>query len=162
MPKNHAPFACKHTAMNQEPSFDQIPIRMLQLGVDRQWLADQCDYTRGTLAAILAPNGSPKFKTNKALRRMWEALDREQERQESKKVRPIFERQQLVLRPTDEEYARWSEAQRLGGQPTLAKWALDSLNRITEGMRTSVYPEAFSLSEWERVHSQSPDKGKSA
>lgn len=60
-------------------NFDDIPLRMAKLGVDRAWLAKQCDYSASTLANALAPKGTNK--TEKALRRIWEALDREEERQ---------------------------------------------------------------------------------
>lgn len=104
-------------------TFDQIPIRMLQLGVDRAWLCEQCDYSPGSLRAILAPNGNPNAKTDKALRRIWEALDREQERQKSPAT--TFERQQLVLRPTDEEFELWCRA--AAGEP-VNLWAFGALN----------------------------------
>ena len=104
-------------------TFEQIPIRMLQLGVDRTWLCEQCDYSASTIANLLAPNGDPKAKTNKALRRIWEALDREEERQKSPAT--IFERQQLVLRPTDEEFQLWCRA--AAGDP-VNLWAAGALN----------------------------------
>lgn len=104
-------------------TFEQIPIRMLQLGVDRAWLAKECDYSLRTMAAILAPNASPANKTDKALRRIWEALDREEERQKSPAT--TFERQQLVLRPTDDEYENWCRA--AAGEP-VNLWAVGALN----------------------------------
>lgn len=117
-------------------SFDEIPIRMLRLGVDRKWLATQCDYKLGSIASILAPNGNPKHKTDKALRRIWEALDREEARQAAEKAAAasppvqLSERQQLVLRPTDAEYEAWSRAhaRTVEDHPTLRDWAVASLN----------------------------------
>jgi hypothetical protein len=105
-------------------TFSEIPARMLKLGVNRPWLCSACDYTPSTLASILAPKGTNK--TDKALRRIWEALDREESRQAALASHPPFERQQLVLRPTDREYAAW--CREAGGEP-LQEWALAALNR---------------------------------
>lgn len=121
-------------------TFAEIPIRMLQLGVDRQWLCKECDYSSSTLAGLLAPKGSNK--NDKALRRIWEALDREDARQKT----PVaaFERQQLVLRPNEHEYRIWSAAQRKSGASTLADWAVTSLNALTHTIHqseTAVYQQ---------------------
>jgi hypothetical protein len=107
-------------------TFEEIPQRMMKLGVDRAWLAKECDYSAGSLAAILAPNGNQKSKTDKALRRIWEALDREEARR-SAPVRATMERQQLVLRPTDDEFEDWNRAA-ITTQETLMEWSMRSLN----------------------------------
>lgn len=72
-------------------TFEKIPLRMLKLGVDRAWLALQCDYSASHIAKILAPNGDIKAKTDKALRRIWESLDREEVRQKAAEPKPILE-----------------------------------------------------------------------
>ena len=132
--------------MNPEPSFEQIPIRMLQLGVDRPWLAEQCDYTPDSLRQILAPNG--KGKTNKALRRIWEALDREESRQSAAKTNPPFERQQLVLRPTDAEYEQWCRA--ANGKPTNL-WAIEMLNEAASRWNAAASPIPLPAPDLEKI-----------
>jgi hypothetical protein len=107
-------------------TFEEIPIRMMQLGVDRAWLAAQTDYKLPHIGNILAPNGAPKNKTDKALRRIWEALDREEERQQKPAV--SMERQQLVLRPTDAEYNLWNRAANKAGE-TMLDWTVRTLTQ---------------------------------
>lgn len=60
---------------------------------------------------------------------MWEALDREEERHGKEKSAPVFERQQLVLRPTDEEYEAWCAA---AESKPVNRWALEALNEIAK------------------------------
>ena len=91
-------------------TFEEIPIRMLQLGVDRPWLAQECDYSQSTIANFLAPNGDPKSKTQKALRRIWEALDREEERQKSAVMLPAPLGHRVFLEPTEEQFDTWMQA----------------------------------------------------
>lgn len=107
-------------------TFDEIPLKMLKLGVDRAWLARQCDYKAGTLAAILAPNGNLSHKTEKALRRIWEALEREEIRQK----RPAVQESvcQIVVRPDVEEFTKWNKAA-LSKKKTVEDWAIDALNK---------------------------------
>jgi hypothetical protein len=126
---------------------------MLQLGVDRDWLAETCDYKRAHVGNILAPNGDPKAKNDKALRRIWEALDREEKRQEEARasaatpVYPMPERQQLVLRPTEDEYEAWSSAQLATGSPTLRDWAVDTLNETSARLASLTGPAALKVAE---------------
>jgi hypothetical protein len=105
-------------------TFEEIPLRMHKLGVDRAWLATACRYSKSTLANTLSKNGSNR--NERALSTIWEALDREEARQAALASHPPFERQQLVLRPTDREYAAW--CREAGGEP-LQEWALAALNR---------------------------------
>jgi hypothetical protein len=104
-------------------NFDEIPIRMMKLGVDRAWLAKECDYSLSTLANAIAPNGSNK--TDKALRRIWEVLDREETRQKNP-VNPL-ELHQIVLRPTDEELTNWNRAANKENL-VIVDWCIQSLN----------------------------------
>jgi len=104
-------------------NFDEIPFRMAKLGVDRTWLAKQCDYSMSTLANALAPNGTNK--TEKALRRIWEALDREEARQQSP-VAPL-EMHQLVMRPTDEQFDSWNREANAHGM-LIKDWCIEALN----------------------------------
>ena len=111
--------------------FEDIPIRMLQLGVDRTWLAEQCDYTKGSLARILAPNGDPKAKTDKALRRIWEALDREEERQKAEHFKPATLTNTVTLTPTVEQFDRWMKAA-YRHHDSFDAWAKAGLDRLAE------------------------------
>jgi len=106
-------------------TFDAIPIRMLQLGVDRDWLCRECDYSSSTLASVLAPKGSNK--TNKALRRIWEALDREEARQLAEKNAPEPPTlSNLVIRVETEEFDEWCRAA-LSRQQIISEWAVDAI-----------------------------------
>lgn len=111
--------------------FEDIPIRMMQLGVDRAWLAEQCDYKPGTLAAILAPNGNKGHKTDKALRRIWEALDREEERQKAVHFKPATLTNTVTLTPTVEQFDRWMRAA-YRNHDTFDEWAKQGLDRLAE------------------------------
>lgn len=128
--------------------FEEIPIRMLQLGVNRAWLSRECDYSLAHVGNILA-RADTKSKTPKALRRIWEALDREEARQQLPVIH--FERHQVVLRPSDEEYRVWSEAQRKGGQPTLIDWATDTLNAATTEITASNLEGPTTLADWNHL-----------
>jgi len=117
-----------------EMTFEQIPHRMITLGVDREWLAKECDYSPRTLGAILAPKSSAINKTQKALRRIWEALDREEARQNQPKVQTLQESNQLVIKPTEEEFTHWSRVSASKGQPIL-EWCIESLNEAARAWR---------------------------
>ncbi len=106
-------------------NFDEIPLRMMKLGVDRAWLAQQCDYSLNHMANILAPNADAKSKTQKALRRISEALEREEARQQNPTT--PAELNQIVLRPTDDDLTIWNlEANK---KNMLVKdWCIKALN----------------------------------
>jgi hypothetical protein len=106
-------------------NFDDIPYRMKKLDVDRAWLAEQCDYSLRTVSAILAPNASPANKTEKALRRIWEALDREEARQQSPVA--LLEQHQLVLRPSDQQFDSWNREANAHGM-LIKDWCIEALN----------------------------------
>ena len=106
-------------------NFDEIPLRMMKLGVDRAWLAQQCDYSPQHMSNILAPNADVKSKTQKALRRIWEALDREEARQQNPVI-PL-ELHQVVLRATDEEFTNWNR-KALDEKMLIKDWCIKSLN----------------------------------
>lgn len=122
-------------------SFDEIPIRMMQLGVDRAWLAKECDYSPRTMAAILAPNASPSNKTDKALRRIWEALDREEERR--KKPAITDEKCAIVIRAAVDEFEHWNKVS-MGKGLTIEQWAMEQLNRAANSL-LEVPASAFNL-----------------
>jgi SOS-response transcriptional repressor LexA len=109
-------------------TFDQIPIRMLQLGVDRTWLASECDYSLSTLANAIAPNGSNK--TDKALRRIWEALDREEERQRATATTPEAVHFRVVLEPEKDRFDHWMQAVYSKPGRTFDDWASAGLDAI--------------------------------
>ena len=111
-------------------NFDKIPERMIKLGVNRAWLADQCDYTPDSLRQILAPNG--KGKTDKALRRIWEALDREEQRQKValgiSELLPF----RVVLEPDQARFDRWMQAAHLKPGQTFSEWAMKGLDALAD------------------------------
>lgn len=117
-------------------TFEQIPIRMLQLGVDRDWLAKQCDYSLRTMAAILAPNASPANKTDKALRRIWEALDREEQRQKQAIYKPAPLTNTVTLTPTVEQFDRWMRAA-YRNHDSFDEWAKAGLDAIADETLTA-------------------------
>lgn len=112
-------------------TFDDIPIRMMQLGVDRAWLAEQCDYKPGTLAAILAPNGNKGHKTDKALRRIWEALDREEQRQKQAVYKPASLTNTVTLTPTVAQFDRWMRAA-YRNHDSFDEWAKEGLDALAD------------------------------
>lgn len=129
-------------------TFEQIPIRMLQLGVDRVWLAKQCNYSTGSLAAILAPKGNAKAKTDKALRRIWEVLDREEELR--KRPSSTTEKCAIIVRPSADELTEWNKAS-MKQCLTIEQWAIQQLNDAAhqgawpKGMEDSVAAEEPTL-----------------
>jgi hypothetical protein len=106
-------------------NFDEIPVRMIKLGVDRKWLVENTDYTADSLRQILAPNGNPRAKTERALKTIWDALDREEARQQSP-VAPL-EQHQLVLRPTDQQFDSWNREANAHGM-LIKDWCIEALN----------------------------------
>ena len=111
-------------------NYDEIPARMIKLGVNRTWLAEQCDYSMSTLASALAPNGSNK--TDKALRRIWEALDREEQRQKValgiSELLPF----RVVLEPDQARFDRWMQAAHLKPGQTFSEWATAGLDTLAD------------------------------
>ena len=99
---------------------------MIQLGVNRTWLAQECDYTPDSLRQILAPNG--KGKTDKALRRIWEALDREEQRQKTALGISEFLPFRLVLEPDKEQFDRWMRAA-YKSHNSFEQWAKQGLDK---------------------------------
>jgi len=112
--------------------FDEIQKRMDQLKVDRSWLAVKCDYKLGTLAAILAPNGNLGHKTQKALRRIHEVLDAEEANQKNPATQ--LESQQIVLRPSDNQYDAWNRAALKNGL-ILRDWCMDTLIKAADSAK---------------------------
>jgi SOS-response transcriptional repressor LexA len=125
-------------------TFDEIPMRMLQLGVDRAWLATECDYTPDSLRQILAPNG--KGKTQKALRRIWEALDREEERQRGKDASPEPIPFRVVLEPSKERFDRWMQAVYAKPGRNFDDWATTGLDALAE-REIGTYPTIYTQPE---------------
>ena len=113
-------------------TFDEIPLRMLQLGVDRPWLCEACDYKPGSLAAILAPNGNKKHKTEKAMRRIWEALDREEDRQRGSNTLPAPLGHRVFLEPTEAQFDRWMEAVYAKPGRNFDTWSKEGLDAIAK------------------------------
>lgn len=114
-------------------SFDEIDPRLKKLGKDRAWLAAQCDYSTSTLASALAPNGSNK--TPKALRRMWEALDREEQRQKQEKYKPAPLTNTVTLTPTVDQFDRWMRAA-YRNHDSFDEWAKEGLDALAD-----LYPQ---------------------
>jgi len=112
-------------------TFEEIPLKMMQLGVDRAWLAQECDYSAGSLAAILAPNGNQKAKTDKALRRIWEALDREETRQKQAILKPATLTNTVTLTPTVAQFDRWMKAA-YSQHDSFDEWAKEGLDRLAQ------------------------------
>lgn len=136
-------------------TFEEIPLKMMQLGVDRAWLALQCDYSISSIANILAAGGNPKSKTDKALRRIWEVLDREDERR--KKPNPPEEKCAMVIRTTADEFANWNVAS-MNEHLTVENWAVQQLNRAAKmGMPLKTSPPI----KQSLTTDQFPDAGKS-
>lgn len=106
--------------------FEEIDQRLKDLGKDRAWLAEESRKKPDTIRGALAPN-APAFKRSESLQR---ALSDAIERAEAVKSAPAtaFESQQLVLRPNDEDYNRWSDA----ANQRLPEWAANSLNMLAE------------------------------
>jgi hypothetical protein len=119
----------------RDMTFEEIPLRMIQLGVDRPWLAEQCDYKPGTLAAILAPNGNKGHKTDKSLRRIWEALDREELRQKSAIYRPAPLTNTVTLTPTQAQFDRWMKAA-YQKHDSFDDWAKEGLDLLADEHRS--------------------------
>lgn len=123
-------------------NFDEIPIRMLQLNVDRPWLCQECDYKPGSLAQILAPNGNQKFKTDKALRRIWEALDREEERQKSAVMLPAPLGHRVFIEPTEAQFDHWMQAVYQQPGRTFDTWAKTGLDSLAAEELSKIKPAA--------------------
>lgn len=108
-------------------TFDEIPIRMRKLGVDRAWLMAECRYSKSTLANILAPKGSNR--NERALETIWEALDREEQRQSAPAL-PSPLNHKVVLEPTNAQFDKWSAAFKHSPYPTFTEWAKAGLDSI--------------------------------
>ena len=129
---------------------------MLRLGVDRAWIAKECDYKSGSLAQILAPNGNQKYKTDKALRRIWEALDREEECQRANIgiIKPLGHR--VFMEPSEKQFDRWMQAVYAKPGRNFDDWAKQGLDAMadrdlgalaTAGPALAPLPDALSTPE---------------
>jgi len=124
-------------------NFDEIPIRMMQLGVNRAWLAEQCDYSMSSIANMLATGGNPASKNDKSLRRIWEALDREEERQRGANLLPVGVPFRVLLEPEKEQFDRWMSAAYSVPGRTFDEWAsagLDDLANVELGITVEKTP----------------------
>ena len=110
--------------------FEEIDQRLKSLDKDRTWLAQESQRSEGSIRSALAPKAHPKQRSELLQKALTDAIERE----ESRHTLAIqsFESQQLVLRPSDEEYRAWSQSQRESGDETLSAWAASTLNRIAE------------------------------
>jgi hypothetical protein len=91
-----------------------------------------------SIANILAKGGNPASKTEKALRRIWEALDREEERQQGT-INPI-ELNQLVIRLDDDEFEKLSQLAAKEGM-TVKDWCLMALDAAAQQIAAGQHPE---------------------
>ena len=121
-------------------TFEEIPIRMLQLGVDRPWLCQECRYSKSTLANILAPNGSNR--NDRALETIWEALDREEERQKSAVMLPAPLGHRVFIEPTEEQFDHWMEAVYHQPGRTFDQWARTGLDGLAAEELGRILPAA--------------------
>lgn len=110
-------------------TFEEIPSRMRALGVDREWLMRECRYSKSTLASTLAPKGTNR--NERALKTIWEALDREEDRQKTPAI-PEPLRQPLILEPTPVQFDRWTSAFKHSPYPTFSEWAKAGLDAMAE------------------------------
>jgi PAS domain-containing protein len=113
-------------------TFSDITIRLKQLGLDRKWLAEQCHYSLSHVSNALAPKGNESSKSETTLKRMWEALDREEERQRDAIRIPPALRQRVVIEPTDEQFDRWMRAAYSVPGRTFDTWAKAGLEELAE------------------------------
>ena len=105
--------------------FEEIDSRLETLGKNRAWLAHESGRKPDSIRVALAPNATKKNRSPLLQKVLSGAIEREEARQAALASHPPFERQQLVLRPTDREYAAW--CREAGGEP-LQDWALKALN----------------------------------
>jgi hypothetical protein len=115
---------------------------MVALGVDRAWLAKECGWSMSNVVNVLAPKGSNR--SPKAFDKITKVLDAERQRRLVPEV--AFQCHQLVLRPSQAEFNKWSEAhlkwasaqQTDAAHPgvlpprSLVDWAMASLNALSE------------------------------
>lgn len=114
--------------MEKTPSFEAIAIRMKRLKVDRAWLSKQTHYSISSIANALAPKGNANSKTDSALARMWEALDREEERQKAVELAPLIIGPRLLIEPTQEQFDRWIDVATSKPGRTFQQWAKEGLD----------------------------------
>lgn len=139
-------------------TFDEIPIRMMQLGVDRPWLCAQCDYSPSTLASVLAPKGTNK--TDKALRRIWEALDREEARQKSAIAIPAPLGHRVFIEPTEEQFDTWMQAVYHQPGRTFDTWAKEGLDALAEEELANIAKQpTLKVAEGNGSHLSTPASG---
>lgn len=99
---------------------------MIELGVDREWLAATCGWTKGNVVNVLAPKGSNR--SPKAIARIKDALDREEERQRMELEAPKALGHRVVLEPTKAQFDRWTTAAVLSPAGNLDDWAKQGLD----------------------------------
>lgn len=106
-------------------TLEQIKIRMLQLKVDRDWLATACGWTKGNVVNVLAPKGSNR--SPKAIARIKDALDREEERQRLDKLPKMDLGARVIIEPTQAQFDRWMKAAYATDGGNFDQWAKDGL-----------------------------------
>lgn len=109
-------------------TFEEIPERMRILSVKRPWLAEVCHYSLSHISNALAPKGNESSKTEATLKRMWEALDREEERQRSLNHTTVDLGQRLFLDPTKEQFDNWMRASYATADGNFDSWAKEGLD----------------------------------
>lgn len=115
--------------------FDQIDAHLEAIHKNRAWLAQVTGRSPGSIRAALAPNAVPKQRSSLLQKALTDAIRTEELRQ--KQPTQNHEMQNLVLRPTPEEYKSWSKAA-LEDKKTLNDWAVDSLNNLAHELRGKI------------------------
>lgn len=110
-------------------TIELIRIKMIELGISREWLAEKCDYKPATLANILAPGGS--HKTDKALRRIAEVLEAEEILRKQTIFKPATLTNAVTLTPTVAQFDRWMKAA-YTTHNSFDEWAKQGLDRMAE------------------------------
>lgn len=116
-------------------SATEIKKRMAELGVDRAWLAEKCNWSLSNVVNVLAPKGSNR--SPKAIARIVKELESEAKRQQAPEV--AFQTQQLVLHPDLSTYKiwncahiKWANKHPDPHQYSLVDWATHALNDMAD------------------------------
>jgi hypothetical protein len=123
--------------------WNQIDLRLAEIGKDRAWLAEQTNYSAGTIRTVLAPNSDKR--SDRSLSILSRAIEDEEARQAvpaSREIRPgVFE-----IFQTEEQLHTADLASRIVGAPSLSAYCRDVIlaesDRLLDEARRarSAYP----------------------
>jgi hypothetical protein len=108
-------------------SFEDMPERLKNLGLTRQWLAQESGRKESSISSAFAPNAAPHKRSDHLQRALSDAIKAEENRRQSP-PKPDQLPDRISLEVPPEKYELWDQAA-TDARLTTKQWAIHELNR---------------------------------